>query len=180
MLLEPLCLDTPEQAPEVRLLDAGSAGAAEQVLRSSARRLSEEAGAPYASRSYRYPYALVAWHSAPVGIDIERVQALDPRFATSICTPAEEVEWTALPDPHAHFSSLWSSKEALAKALGDPVSYDPRRLGGPMFWPRGRAGRWEARSLRAADGHVAWLCWQSSATSRSQSFGPRRPELRMT
>ncbi len=131
------------------------------MLRAAARGLSQEAGAPYVSRSYRYPYALVAWHHTPVGVDIERVEKLDRRFATSISTPAEHVDWTAVDDPHAHFSSLWSSKEALAKALGEPVTYDPRRLGSPMFWPQGRAGSWRATALPVETGHVAWLCWRA-------------------
>jgi phosphopantetheinyl transferase len=96
--------------------------------------------APYLTRSYRYPYALVASHTGPVGIDIERIEPCDPGFAQSICTPDETVQWEALQDPHAYYSSMWSSKEALAKALGDAVSYDPRRLQAPMLWPTGRAG----------------------------------------
>lgn len=158
MRVDALPVEIPEEAPEVWLLDGTDAD--EQFLRASARRLTEEAGARYASRSYRYPYALVAWHSTPVGIDIERVQTCERRFAASICTPAEEVQWTEVPDPHIHFSSLWSSKEALAKALGNPLGYDPRRLSAPLFWPGGRAGRWKAQSLSTVESHVAWMCWR--------------------
>jgi len=74
MLLEAIRVPGPTEAPEVWLLDASDGDADEQVLRASARTLTAEAGAPYVSRSYRYPYAVVAWHSAPVGVDIERVQ----------------------------------------------------------------------------------------------------------
>jgi phosphopantetheinyl transferase len=63
-------------------------------------------------------------------------------------------------DPDAYVSSLWSSKEALAKALGDPLHYDPRRLESPMSWPGGRAGPWRAARLATPDGHTAWLCWR--------------------
>ena len=41
------------------------------------------------ARSYRHAYALVAWHPEPVGVDIERVDAYDPEFAQSTCTPSE-------------------------------------------------------------------------------------------
>lgn len=170
-LLEPQRIYTPREAPVVWLLDAGSAGVDEQVLRASARALTAESRASYVSRSYRYPYALVAWHRTSVGIDIERVEPLDAGFTMSICTPAERVEWTGVFDPHAHVSSLWSSKEALAKALGDPVVYDPRRLGSPMFWPEGRSGCWRATTLQAAPRHVAWLCWRAM---ESGSLAPRR------
>ena len=159
MSLKPIRVESPPQAPEVWLLDARLASADAHALRASARTLTEQSGAPYVSRSYRYPYALAAWHSTPVGIDIERVQILDRRFAASVCTPTERLDWVALHDPQADVSSLWSSKEALAKALGKPVSYDPRWLGAPMFWPEGRAGCWQSTNLQVANGHVAWLCW---------------------
>jgi hypothetical protein len=56
-------------------------------------------------------------------------------------------------------TALWSSKEALAKALGDAGDYDPRRLGSPMFWTGGAAGRWRTRRLAVPPGYLAWLCW---------------------
>jgi 4'-phosphopantetheinyl transferase superfamily len=100
------------------------------------------------------------WHGAPVGIDTERVEILDRRFAASVCTPTARLDRVALHDPQADVSPLWSSKEARAKALGEPVSYDPRWPGAPMFWPEGRAGCWQSASLPVANGHVAWLCWR--------------------
>jgi phosphopantetheinyl transferase len=147
----------------VRLLDARSAGLDESGLRDWARTVTDQAGASHVTRSYRYPFALVSWHSGPVGIDIERVDRCDAAFATSICTPAETPDWAALRDPDAHFSSMWASKEALAKALGDALSYDPRRLEAPMFWPDGRAGCWCAAKLQVNADHVAWLCWRTIA-----------------
>jgi hypothetical protein len=65
-------------------------------------------------------------------------------------------------DPHADDSlvtSLWSSKEALAKALNEPVRYDPSRLESPLLWPDGTAGRWCAQRLAVANQYEAWLCW---------------------
>lgn len=151
----------PDGTPEVWLLDASCSGLDETGLRAAARRLTDRSGMPYVTRSYRYPYALVSWHAAEIGVDIERVEPLNGAFAASICTPDERIDWLAFPDPDARLASMWSSKEALAKALGDALTYDPRRLGSPMFWPDGRSGPWRATELAIADGHVAWLCWRS-------------------
>jgi phosphopantetheinyl transferase len=151
--------------PYVRLLDARSAGLDETGLRAAARGLTGATGRLHASRSYRYPYALVSWHAHPVGIDIERIEPCDPAFAASICTPAETIKWSSLSDPHEYFIAMWSSKEALAKALGNALDYDPRRLQAPMLWPHGRAGVWRAADLHTPDDHVAWVCWQSADRS---------------
>jgi phosphopantetheinyl transferase len=141
--------------PEFRLLDARAAGVAEPGLRDWARAESSAACKPYSSHSYRFPYALVAWHDEPVGVDIERSEPVCEGFLGSICTPSEH---GLRVDP----ISLWCSKEALAKALGDALSYDPRRLESPIFWPQGRSGPWQAAALAAPQGHRAWLCWRSS------------------
>lgn len=148
--------------PEVWLLDARGAGLDEPGLRNSARAVTDAAAARHTARCYRYPYALVSWHTGRVGIDIERIEPCDPAFAASISTPAETVEWASLTDPYAYFSSIWSSKEALAKALGNPLSYDPRRLEAPMRWPAGQAGPWRAAQLPVRGDHVAWICWRSA------------------
>jgi phosphopantetheinyl transferase len=107
------------------------------------------------SRSYCPPYALVAWHDGPVGVDIERVVGCDARFAESITTPDERV-----PDSDREIISLWSGKEALAKALGDAVDYDPRRLEAPGGWRNGVNGAWSASALPLPDGYCGWVCWR--------------------
>lgn len=158
--LEPVRLETPRSAPGVWLLDAS--GHAEAALRTRAAELSKCSGVAHTSRSYRFPYALVAAHWAPVGLDIERVQAADLAFVESISTPEE---WRAAQsDEPEYAASLWSSKEALAKALGNAVDYDPRRLGSPVFWPGGASGPWRAVRLPVPAGHVGWLCWHSDAS----------------
>jgi hypothetical protein len=141
----------------VRLLDARAAGLDEPGLRAWARAEAARGGAPRVSRSYSYPYALVAWHDEPVGVDIERIEACDAAFAESICTPRERAEIAA----DTYLTALWCSKEALAKALGDALRYDPRRLDSPMLWPGGRAGPWRAEPVAAPPGHTAWLCWRA-------------------
>jgi hypothetical protein len=151
-------------APEVRLLDAAAAGIDEPELRAWARTQAAVVGASYASRSYCYPYALVAWHTEPVGVDIERIEPFDHAFANSICTPSKRRMLSYESRPDGFLTSLWSSKKALAKALGDARRYDPRRLDSPVFWPEGRAGPWRAVLLPVPASHSAWLCWRSSAT----------------
>jgi hypothetical protein len=182
----------------------------------------------YVSRSYSFPLALIAWHTAQVGCDIERIAPCDEAFADSIYTPTERaaaqseaagvapatVAPVALADgakglardsveTHAqdveHYNerffspsssldfpsssalstsahdrritSLWSSKEALAKALGDALHYDPRRLEGPAGWREGRAGSWRARALDVGEEYVGWVCWRAETGGRS---GERR------
>lgn len=160
-----------EDAPRVVLVDASVAASAgtgstpaaiqEDALRDWVRQFGDEEDATYSSRSYRLPLALLAWHSAPVGVDIERVQRCDDAFAASIQTPRERTLEVS-GDRDRHFSSLWSAKEALSKALGDALAYDPRRLEGPGSWPQGRSGPWRAVALDVGSGHVAWVCWRAA------------------
>ena len=96
----------------------------------------------------------------PVGVDIERIEPVDADFARSICTYSETQRLPVLDDRLV--ASLWCGKEALSKALGDPLIYDPRRLEAPLLWLDGRAGPWRAAELTVAEGHVAWLCWRSA------------------
>jgi hypothetical protein len=147
--------------PQVRLFDARPAGLDERGLRVWARETTAAAGAAYVVRSYRYPYALVAWHSEPVGVDIERIAPCDAAFAELICTPEEKADPACSAAPDEYLTQLWCSKEALSKALGDALDYEPGRLESPMRWPDGQAGSWRATSLAVAPGHAAWLCWRS-------------------
>lgn len=157
-----------ERAPELCLIDARAEQLDARELRARAREAAAAAaarGARFSSRSYCYPLALVAWHEAPVGIDVERVVECDRAFADSIRTPAERALATEPPleEWDRHFTSLWCAKEALAKALGDARAYDPHRLDAPSAWPEGRSGSWRARALELDGDHVAWLCWQWAA-----------------
>ena len=138
-------------------------GLDEPGLIARARALSDAAGARFVSRSYRHPYALVVWHDQPVGVDIERIERCGPTFAETICTPAERATGWPLEHADGYLSALWSSKEALAKALGDPLAYDPSRLESPTAWPLGRSGPWRATPLATAPGHDRWLCWRTGS-----------------
>jgi hypothetical protein len=159
-----------ERVPEVVLVDASAAARAgtppaalrEDALRAWSRQFSAQAGAACSSRSYRLPLALLAWHDAPVGVDIERVTLCDDAFAASIQTPRERATPPLNGDSDRYLTSLWSSKEALSKALGDPLAYDPRRLEGPQAWSQGRSGPWRATPLEVGAGYVAWICWRAA------------------
>lgn len=165
----------PAPVPQVRLLDARDVAVDEDGLRIWARALTESVATSRVSRSYAFPYALVAWHDQAVGIDIERVGPCSVEFAQLVCTPSERAHAVSDRALDEHLTSLWSSKEALAKALGDALRYEPSRLGSPMYWPDGRAGAWSAASLRAPTGHFAWLCWRGvtlvPGVGRSQHRG---------
>jgi len=180
---------TEAVAPAYRVLDAVAAGLDERSLRSSARGLAEHCGAQFTSRSYRYPYAIVAWHDTDVGVDIEQVTRTGPALSDVICTPTERVEMLSAESVDVYLSSLWCAKEALAKALGDARLYNPSRLEAPSRWPlrapvalggrdaeeicqevRG-TGRWLAAPVRVPDGFVGWLCWSSGPAERVPTDG---------
>jgi phosphopantetheinyl transferase len=151
--------------PAYELLWLTDAATSDSGLRALTRAHPEGARAAYVSRSYRAPLALVAWHEAPVGVDIERVESTERDFAESICTPNELRQLGARLDDEAFVTSLWASKEALAKALGDAVAYDPRRLESPFNWAGGIAGGWCAREFIPAPHHIAWLVWSEPRPS---------------
>ncbi|MHB8492115.1 MAG: 4'-phosphopantetheinyl transferase family protein [Solirubrobacteraceae bacterium] len=164
-------LAVPDGAPTAILLDGTAAEANEEQLRAAARAMSAQSGARYSSRSYACPLALVAAHDRPVGVDLERIGPCDERFADSISTPEERALWAVEDDRDRLVTSLWSSKEALSKALGDALDYDPRRLGSPMLWPAGRSGSWRACPLDLDAEHVAWLCWRTDEPEGARDLG---------
>jgi phosphopantetheinyl transferase len=151
-----------DDAPQIALIDATLDGLDEAALKTRARDLGAAVGAGAVSRSYCHPYALVSWHNGPIGVDIERVVSCPEAFSHAIATPGEHASgrWTTDPE----LISLWSSKEALSKALGDALDYDPRRLESPAGWPDGACGSWRAATLPAPDGYCAWVCWRAPST----------------
>lgn len=154
--------------PRVVVLDAREQMLDPHGLRRLARRITAATGAKYASRAYRFPYALLAWHDHPVGIDIERDDPLDSALAEVIATPAER----ALPSP-PNLAALWCAKEALTKALGDPLRYDPARIDSPLRWTNGRSGPWRAIPLNIVAGHHTWMCWASRSVIQPAQRGQR-------
>jgi hypothetical protein len=156
--------------PRVRLLDATALGIDDAGLRALARAITASPHAPHVSRSYCYPFALLAWHSGPVGVDVERVDRCDEHFADLVCSPQERPLARLAPNLDAFLTSMWSAKEALAKGLGDALAYDPARLESPDRWPGGRAGLWRSAPVPVDASHVAWVCWRG-ANAPSEAVG---------
>lgn len=150
-----------DQRPKLRLLDANELQADDRELRALARSVSVTSGSEYASRSYSFPYALIAMHDRPVGVDVERIGRCDSQFADLICTRDERVEVARAGEADKLLTSLWSSKEALAKGLGDALRYEPSRLDAPARWPNSQAGAWSCEEVAIDRAHVAWVCWRS-------------------
>ena len=121
------------------------------------------------SRSYSGHHALIAgWHDR-VGADIEVLDHSlestwtlhDVNFRSTMMTPEERQLELSLDDDAARKEavSLWCSKEALAKALGTPLEWDPSRLRGPALWPSHAYGRWRATFLDADSLGSHALAW---------------------
>jgi len=165
----------------VEVVDAHVHGVTEGDWRPYVRALASKG--THVSRTYRYPWAVVAHHHDAVGVDLERLDAIgagDRGFASATCTPDELAgidrgEYDDLVD-------LWSGKEALAKALGDPLGYEPRRLDAPRTWALDagegverripglrRRGIWVARRLPLSGETgrrcLGWLVWRDPKTA---------------
>ncbi len=149
-------------APLCRAYDARALALDDAGLRDYVRQQTRDTPLSHHSRSYAYPYAMLAsWHDA-VGVDIERLQPHDLAFATTICTPRELIEVRLAAhegDEGVLLSHLWSCKEALAKALGDALRYEPSRLEVIDLLAVGHLGRWIGGSVDVDDRYCAWLCW---------------------
>lgn len=162
--------------PQLVLLDARLRGLDPVGLRHWARQTGDGA-AGFVSRSYCYPFALVGWHEQPLGVDIERVGPCDDAFAELICTPEERETLAEATDRDRLLTSLWSSKEALAKLLGNPLQYRPRDLTSPSGWSEDPVGPLRAAPILLPDGYVGWVCWRASGTEAPGPRPPVRPQL---
>jgi len=124
------------------------------------------------SRSYRNGIALVAVHTARVGVDVEVIDTAIT--ADAVLTSVEALA----PDGPSEWCRWWSAKEALAKALGDARRYDPRRLESPARWRGGEEGLWRVAEIEVPTGYVAWVVWESAAAAVSDHVGLRGPAAR--
>lgn len=125
------------------------------------------------SRSYSGNVALVAGWNQRVGIDIELTDLAreaswsftNERFRSSMLTSEERsrIASEEVPGPTLSATSVWSSKEAVAKALGTPRQFDPARLTGAAVWIDARRGRWRAAYLDLTPlglDAVAWTVYE--------------------
>ena len=158
--------------PRVWLVDSGDASIGIAALRSQTRLASEAigsdasggttpaGGAACTSRSYRYPFALIGTHHDVLGVDIERVDPFDEEFAESICMPSEWMSESTQPRTAEDVADVWSTKEALAKALGNALDYDPRRLLSLALVPGLKTSDWQAARVSVPAGYVGWVVWR--------------------
>jgi hypothetical protein len=162
--------------PRLVLLDARRRGLDPAGLRYWARQTGD-GDAGFVSRSYCYPFALVGWHEQPLGVDIERIEPCDDAFAELICTPEEWATLAEATDRDRLLTSLWSSKEALAKLLGNPLHYRPRDLTSPGGWSEDPVGPLRASPIVLPDGYVGWVCWRASGNEAPGPRPPVRPQV---
>jgi phosphopantetheinyl transferase (holo-ACP synthase) len=132
---------------------------------------------PYWSRSYSGAVAMVAgWHHR-VGADIELLDRCDEvtwslnddHFRFAVMSPKERKHSLTLDEAEGRraATSLWCSKEALAKALGAPQQMDPSRLAGPALWDTRHRGKWRAVLLDAVElgtNAVAWVVFENGSS----------------
>ncbi len=143
-------------------IDMGTLRSHTRIISESVGATGSGAGAHCISRSYRHPFALIATHTDVLGVDIERVDPFDKDFAESICTPSEWSSDATRPRGAVELADVWSTKEALAKALGNALDYDPRRLVSLALAPNSRASTWQAARVSVPSGYVGWVIWRRS------------------
>ena len=128
------------------------------------------------SRSYSGRVALIAGSNQRVGVDVELTDLAredswsltNEWFRSSMLTSEERVRIASDSTPGTTLSatSVWSSKEAVAKALGTPRQFDPTRLTGAAVWKDARRGRWRAAYLDLTPlglDAVAWMVYEDFA-----------------
>lgn len=80
---------------------------------------------PYFSISHSYPFCAIAIANHPIGIDIEYTsQPIDPVLFEVCLSEKEKANWEC----HSDFYMYWCAKEAVLKAYGTGLLYDPRQL----------------------------------------------------
>ncbi len=145
-------------------------------LRRRARSLATE---DVVSRSYADPFAVVASWTREVGVDIvrpvddDRFSLDDPDFRALIMSPEDCSARGSRSTVSAW--DIWSSKEAAAKASGDPLGYVPAQHFSPCLWPEGRLGPW--RALRIAglpDELTGWVVFLDEVAGTSSAMAALR------
>jgi 4'-phosphopantetheinyl transferase len=115
-----------------------------------------------ASRSDDLALYAVDW-SGPVGVDLERIRALDVEaLLAEACTASERAELLALPPERrvAAFLGAWTRKEAYLKATGEGLSRSAREVDVSAA-PSG----WTFLELIPGPGYVATLATTAPSTA---------------
>lgn len=108
------------------------------------------------SRSHSGNFTIEIISNVRCGVDLEAARAADeswsiesPMFQKAILAHGEyEQVLQSRHVMHPYLETLiWSSKEALSKALGDATNYEPSQLATPLTWTDGKSARWQALHL---------------------------------
>ena len=124
---------------------------------------------PFASKSHSRGLTVVLQSNHPCGVDLESLDSeiepwlfADQRFQDFVLAPGEAQAIKASKYAEHGFLAtvVWSSKEALAKALGDARKYSPSRLRSPISWESEPVQNWEAEfiEIEFAD-HSRFCIW---------------------
>lgn len=146
-------------------------------------------GSQYAhwSRSYCGNISLAAGWSSRVGVDISRTT---PTNVKHFCEHLEDfLDVTATPNEREMLASLavedvpsaaldlWGAKEALTKALGNALDYNPAQISSPLMWSGGCQGSWYARRISLPEEivesdaqhgvFIGWIVFESTEAAPS-------------
>lgn len=79
--------------------------------------------------SHSGEFAVCAFDSFPVGVDVEKVRPIDSqRLAAHFFSPREQAALGRETDPHVAFFRLWTVKESVIKQRGATLARDLKRL----------------------------------------------------
>lgn len=128
------------------------------------------------TRSYSGAFSIEAVSKSRCGIDIEIPEILENEWnmdskSFDVAILAEGERDKILSSKYASDLNLptviWSSKEALAKALGDATRYEPNKLESPIVWANLQHGRWQAVHVdfRTPDQKrlIVWFVYESGS-----------------
>jgi len=148
----------------------------------------EERGKPHLhdralewSVSHGGELGLIAVSRAPVGVDVERVHAVDPKLAARTLSPAERLCFGDAPSSSA-FLRCWTRKEAFLKGTGDGLHRPLRDVSvlpaGPGLFAVAGEPSWRVMDIAPDGNHVGAIATLvASPTLRlyeASEFVPRR------
>lgn len=150
----------------------------------------DEEGRPLAGAHFNLTHSgewvAAAFDDGPVGIDVERVEAVPPDIAGRILSPEEAEEWERAPEEERQerLCRIWTLKESYVKAIGRGLSEPLRSF---AVLPSGRGADYVVRP--AGDGAGSrggagggggedgeWYCksYEISPSYRLSVCSPRR------
>jgi phosphopantetheinyl transferase len=133
------------------------------------------------SRSHSGNFTIEITASVRCGVDLEAARDADeswsiesPMFQKAILAHGEyEQVLQSRHVMHPYLETLiWSSKEALSKALGDATNYEPSQFASPLTWPDGKSARWQALHLdlltETGEMFVVWVVIEKTFSTNQE------------